>query len=204
MEPMSDEAQMPEGLPAQFWNADAKQVDMAGLIKAHGELSTFKTQHDARLAALPKTAGDYKIEGALPDGVELPVGFTPAIHENDPRIGPLREFALRHHLPQEAVAELVAFELRHQVETTRASDAELGAEFAKLGPNPQPRIDALKAALKANLPPGEYEAVRDSVTDFAAFAALEKLVAMLPKTPDPVHAAGPDAPAGKRLWPAWA
>lgn len=169
--------QMPEGLPTQFWDAQANQVKLPDLIKSYGEAATFKTQHDARLAALPKKPEDYKIELKLPDTVKVPQGVEYKIDEKDPRIAPLRAYALKHQLSPDAVNELVAIDAERQIAAMVQAEADLQAEQKKLGENGPARVSAVESFLKATLTQSEYEELRSFIGNATAFAGLEKVIA---------------------------
>ena len=187
---------MPEGLPETFWDAEAKTVKLPDLVKSYGEVASFKQQHDERIAALPKTPEEYKIELKLPEGFKPPEGIELKVDEKDGRIAPLREFAVKHQLAPDAVNELVALDALYRVEQYKAEEAAIQAEFAKLGQNGKARTDAVDAYLKANLP-DEYEALKGFVADATAFAALEKLIAKATAQQVPGNTPPPNQPQQK-------
>lgn len=186
---------MPEGLPAQFWNADQSAVDLPGLISSYSEISQFKTEFDAKQAALPQKPDDYKLDFELPKDIKLPDGYDFKIDPNDPRVPAVREFAHRHRLPQETVSDLLALHAQFEVEQHARMDAELQAEMAKLGSNGKVRVDAATAYLKANLSPEEFEAARLFIGNATAFAAVEKLIAKATKQGVPGNGEGGDRQA---------
>src|SRR5262249_4509605 len=108
-------AQMPAGLPEQYWDAQAGQVKMTELMADYGEAARLKAEHDERIAALPAKPEDYRIEGKLPDGYLVPAGFEPKVDPKDPRIGPLRELAHKQGWSQEMVSDLIGMDLQAQV-----------------------------------------------------------------------------------------
>ncbi len=185
---------IPEGLPTQFWDQGSGAVKMQDFIKAHTELSTFKTQHDERLATLPKSPDEYKFEAKAPDGVKLPDGFELKIDEKDPRIQPIRQLAHKYQLPQDFVNELVGMDIQMQVAALEQADAELQAEMKKLGENGPVRVKAMEDYLKANVGGDEYDALRPVLGNAAAFSALEKVIAKAVKTSTPPNGAGDDPP----------
>jgi len=168
---------MPEGLPPQFWDSAGGKVNLPDLVKSYGEISAFKTQHDQRVAGLPKTATDYKIEVKLPDTVKLPDGMTFKIDDKDPRIPAVQALAHKHQLSQETVTELIALHAQSEIEAHVAAEASIQAEMKKLGENGKARVEALNAYFKANLSKEEDEALRPVIGNAAAFAAVEKLIA---------------------------
>jgi hypothetical protein len=191
---------MPEGVPAQFWNAETGQVDMPGMAKHYGELAAFKAQQDERHAGLPQKPEDYRIEGSLPQGFMVPHGFEPRVDPKDPRIPALREFAHKHRLPQEAVNALVSLDLQAQVAAQMEADAELQAEFKKLGENGKARVKAVETALALHLSEAEYEAIRPFTGSAVVIAALEKIIAKAGPLPAPnggMQKSAPERPADK-------
>jgi hypothetical protein len=171
---------MPEGLPAQFWDQSSGQVNMPDLVKSYGELSTFKTSHDERLAALPQKAEDYKVEWKAPDGFKPPEGLDPAalkINDKDPRIPALRAFAFEHKMSQDQVTALVGLHVQAQIAEFAEADAEIQAEMKALGENGKTRVTAAETFLKAAVSTEEYAALRPFIGNARAFAAIEKLIA---------------------------
>lgn len=175
--PAGDPPKIPDGLPPQFWDSQAGQVNTPELVKAYGEIATFKAQHEERLAALPKDPKDYKLEIKLPDTVKLPEGFKPEIDEKDPRVPAVRAFAHKYQLPQDALNELVALDAQMQVEEFVANEAAIQAEMKKLGENGKARVGAIESFLKANVAKDEYEALRPVIGNALAVQAIEKLIA---------------------------
>lgn len=188
---------MPDGLPSQFWDQSAGQVNMGELIKAHTDLATFKQQHDERIAGLPQKADDYKVEWKAPDGFKAPDGLDVAalkINPDDPRVPALRQFAHEHKLTQDQVSGLVALHVQAQIAEFAAAQAEIQGEMKKLGENGPVRVKAAEDYLKANLGKDEYEAMRPFIGHSTAFAALEKLIAMATKQGVPPNGGGGGSP----------
>lgn len=175
--PPSPGSSMPEGLPTQFWDSQSNQVNIPEFVKSYGEVSAFKTQHDQRMASLPKRPEDYKIELKLPDTVKVPDGLELKIDDKDPRLGMLREFAVKNQMAPELVNEIVALEAQMQIAAHVQGEAHLQAEMKKLGENGKARVGALEDFLKANVSKEEYAALRPVIGDAAAFSAIEKLIA---------------------------
>lgn len=167
---------MPEGLPETFWDADARSVKLPDLIQSYSEAAAVKAERETYLASLPKEAKDYKIELKLPEGFKPPEGVELKIDDKDGRIPPLREFAKKHQLSQDALNDLIWLDAQNQLEMMKREDDALQAEFAKLGENGKTRKDAADAYLKANLSNDEYEALKPYVTSAVAFGAIEKLI----------------------------
>jgi len=168
---------MPEGLPTQFWDQQTGAVDMPGFVKSYTEASAFKTQHDQRIASLPKTPAEYKVELKLPDTVKVPEGMNLKIDEKDPRLIAVRELAHKHQWAPEVLNELVAFDAQMQIAAHAQEEAAIQAEMKKLGSNGPARVTALETFLKASVGKDEYEALRPVIGNATAFAAMEKLIA---------------------------
>lgn len=191
----------PEGLPAQFWDQQTGQVNLPEFVKSYGEVSAFKTQHDQRIAALPKDPKDYKIELKLPDGVKVPDGAEFKIDDKDPRLPAVRAFAHKHQLSQDTVNELISLHAQMEIEAYAAGEAELQAEMKKLGSNGPARTQAAETFLKANLGKDEYEALRPVIGNAVAFAAVEKLIARATSQSVPANLNGgtpPNPPQAKK------
>ena len=147
---------------------------------------------------------DIKFQPRLPEDFKPPEGLKIKFgDERDTRVPVLRDIALRHGLPQEAVDEMLIADARFQVQAIQAEEQRLLKEDEKLGPNHQARKDAVLNWLKAaGLEPGEAVALAMGVKSAEAVTALEKLMArqigMVPGggTGSP---AGPAAPPQKTL-----
>ena len=174
---------MPEGLPAEFWDAQANSVKLPELVNSYNETTRLKAEHEEHLKGLPAKAEDYKIQGALPPGFMIPFGYEPRVDEKDPRIPALRAFAHKHKLSQEMVNEIVGIDLQAQVAAELDADAVIQAEMKKLGENGKARVAAVEAALRGHLDETEYDAVRRHVDSATALSALEKILARLPAPP---------------------
>jgi hypothetical protein len=172
-------AVMPEGLPAQFWDDKSGAPKMADFVASYNELAKVKGEHDARVASLPTKAEDYKLDVKLPQDFKLPDGLDIKdlkVDDNDPRVGPLRELALKHQLPQEVVDELIALDAQTQIAAFTKHDELLQAEMKKLGENGKARVSAMESFLQKQVSPAQYEAMRPFIGDAEAFAGLEALI----------------------------
>ncbi len=169
---------MPEGFPEQFWDKQSGAPKLPEFVKSYNEAATFKTQHEQTLATLKaRKPGDIKLEYKLPDTVKVPKGLELKIDEKDPRVDMVRQFAVKHALPQEVVSELIALDAQGQIAEFEAIEAEHQAEMAKLGQNGPDRVKAVETFLKATVEQGEYEALKGLLVNAAAFSAVEKLIA---------------------------
>lgn len=165
---------MPEGLPADFWDADKGEVRYGDLGKRFEELTSFKAQQDERLAGVPEKADDYKLE--LPPDFKLPDGTTFTIDDKDPAIPLLRQFAHDEKLPQSTVSKLLAIEAQRRAQELDAQVAAVQAEEKALGANFPQRKAAMEAFLRTNIPQDQYDAIRPLLTTAKAFEALEGLI----------------------------
>jgi hypothetical protein len=172
-------AAMPEGFPAQFWDDKSGAPKMPDFVASYNELVTAKTAHEEKIKALPTKAEDYKLDVKLPQDLKLPDGLDIAdlkVDDNDPRVGPLRELALKHQLPQEVIDELIALDAQTQIAAFTKHDELLQAEMKKLGENGKARVSAMESFLQKQVSPAQYEAMRPFIGDAEAFAGLEALI----------------------------
>lgn len=167
-------AAMPDGLPESFWDADAGQVKINELIGSYSELSTFKTEADARFANRPESADKYEVR--LPEGVTLPEGTEFKVDENSPLVKAARHLVFNSGGDQAAFDGIVKAYIEDALMDT-ANAAEIAKqEIAALGENGQARIDAVSTYAKANFPEDEANALLDSMTSAKAVSAIEKLI----------------------------
>lgn len=170
---------MPEGLPPALWDTTTSTVKTDDAIKTLVDLNKFKTEHDARLAAVPEKPELYKIE--LPKDLEVPVGLELKFDDKHPVLGPAlleaRAAAKELNLDQAGFNKLLAIEAKRTIAEFKAAAAEVAAEFTKLGDKGQARVAAAETFLKANLDEAHYEAIRPFVGKAKAFEAIEKLIA---------------------------
>jgi hypothetical protein len=175
--PPPNPPQMPEGLPTQYWDQTAGAVNMPELIKGFGELNTFKTEHEKRLADLAaRKPDDIKIVAKLPEGLKLPPNTEIKIDEKDPRVAAVRALAIKRGFDQETVDDLVAIEVAQQAQAEIEADAAVQAEQKKLGQNGPARVKAAESFLSSKLSAEKYEAVRPFIGNALAFEAIEDLI----------------------------
>jgi hypothetical protein len=119
----------PAGLDDAFWD-EANGLKVDELIRAHGELATFKSDYDARAAEVPDSADAYQVQ--LPDGLEA--------DSADPMWLASKEFAKTHGLDQDGYDALIAMYV--QIETNKAAVVDKAQELlaASLGSNGASRI----------------------------------------------------------------
>lgn len=167
---------MPEGLPADYWDADKGEVKFGDLTSKLGELSTFKAEFDAKLAEVPATPDGYKFE--LPATAKLPDGFEWTLDDKDPAFVALRTFAHENKLPQSAVSAILGIEAARRADELNASIAFVQKEEAALGEKFPERKAAVEDFLRANLDERLYEGARARIDagGAAGFEAIEKLI----------------------------
>lgn len=188
-------ATRPDYVPESFWDGDAKAVKPE-FGQHYSELATFKQQHDERIAALPQKPEDYRIEVKLPETVKVPDGLELKVDDKHPLAAPVRAFALKHQLPQDALNELIAMHAQGEIESHNAEVARIAAEDAKLGANAKERKAAVNTwltGLKTNnkITAAEHEAMQAYAVDAATVSALEKIIAIANGS---VPASGGNAP----------
>jgi hypothetical protein len=164
----------PEGLPDAYWDADASAVRLPDLVRAHGELSAFKADADARLAKRPAAADAYELR--VPEAVKLPDGAEFRMDAASPLAKAARQFAYDAGLDQAGFDTLVEGYVEEQVRGYQAAGEALAAEMAKLGEKAETRIGAVDAFLKSALTATQYEALKPVVSTAAAVEAVEALM----------------------------
>lgn len=175
-DPAPAKATMPEGLPADFWDADKGEVKLADLTTKFGELSAFKAEHDAKATSLPAKPEDYKFE--LPADVKLPDGYEWKLDDKDPAFVALRSFAHENRLPQSAVSAILGIEAQRRASELDAQVALVQKEEAALGEKFPERKAAVEDFLRSNLDDRLYEGIRARIDagGAAGFEAVEKLI----------------------------
>lgn len=137
----------PEGISDDLWDAE-KGVKVDALLGKFKELEAFKSEAEARRAAVPEKPDGYEFK--LPADVKLPEGVE--LNANDPRLPLVREFAHKAGLSQEQFAGLVALDVQNTQSQMAALKATRDAEAAKLGANASARVDAVVQFVNATAP----------------------------------------------------
>lgn len=176
----SDTPSRPEGLPDEFWDADANTVKP----EAFARLAELQAAATAAREGVPETADGYELTLAEPiDGPDgKPVTFDPA----DPLAKAILPALHKIGAPQAAVSEILSAYARVEMEAVAAENAAATerrvAEVAKLAPTPEAasvRTSAAHNQITAAVGAEHAEALRQVMTNADAFIALEALVSKL-------------------------
>lgn len=174
-----NQSAMPEGLPESFWDAEKGALKADDLIKSYGELNSFKTEHDKRLANRLESADKYEL--SLPEKFEMPEGmnFEFAADSDMAKLG--RELAYQMGYSQDEFLEKLVVPYVQEQMGRAQKDATEAEEFyktekAKLGEKADDRVKAADAYLKKNLSDDEYQAIHHLATTAAGVSAVEKLM----------------------------
>ncbi len=201
-------AARPEWLPEAHWDTTANAIKPE--FGAHyTELSTFhKTASERDTALKARKPEDIKIE--LPKEFKIPEGsgIKPEqlkINDKDPRIAPLRAFAQKHGISQEAVSDLVAFDAELQIAAYTADQTARAAELTEankaLGEKAQDRRNAVAnwvngLVSKGELTADEAAAIPTADATPAVITLMEKLIAKANGT-IPGHVPSKEPPGAK-------
>lgn len=137
----------PDGLDAVYWD-DKLGIKADVLVKDMAALKTAKAEHDIRMQGVPATPADYKISL---DGFTPPEGVTVEIDDKHPLAAPVKDFAHKWQLPQEAMNDLVKTHANYVASEAKAFNDRMTASKATLGANAQARIEAIQTALLGRL-----------------------------------------------------
>lgn len=190
----------PTWLPETHWDAKLNALNLGQLQKDFETKQQMMARKPEDIKFAPKLPEDFK----PPEGLKIKFG-----DERDVRVPVLRDIALRHALPQEAVDEMLVADARFQIANIQAEEQRLLKEDEKLGPNHQVRKDAVLNWLKgAGLEPAEAVALAMGIRSADGVVALEKLMAkqigMVPGTGaggGPAVTAPPEKTLAQRLYP---
>lgn len=174
-------AERPEGLPEHFWDADKGAPKLDDLISSHRDLEGWKASVESLAAQVPEKADGYSIE--LPEGIDLgkdangnPIKWQP--DENDPLLGPAREWALENRIPQAAFTKLLSVYAQGQAAAIKADQETLAKEREAMGAKADERVEAATKVLEAILPKGEAAELK-AIMQFAdGLSAVERLISM--------------------------
>jgi hypothetical protein len=191
----------PTWLPETHWDPKLNAINLGALQKDFETKAALAARKPEDIKFAPKLPDDFK----PPEGMKVKFG-----DERDLRVPVLRDIALRHGLPQEAVDEMLIADARFQIAQIQAEGERLANEDKKLGPNHQARKDAVLNWLKAaGLEPDEAVALAMGVRSAHGVTALEKLMARqigaVPSTSagggGPAPAPAPEKTLAQRLYP---
>jgi hypothetical protein len=206
----ADAPKPPEGLPTTYWDDKANAVRTDYLVKDFVGLHKFKSDADARMAAVPEKPEGYKLE--LPQDFEVPAGAKITFDEKDPRMVAARTWAKEAGLDQGQFSKLLTLEAQRTVGEYKAALANIEAEQAKLGEKFPEREKALTAfvatALTGNAEQkaAKHKALQMVLTSAAAFEGFEDIMNKLAGSKIPgAPSVDPPVPQPKshadRIWP---
>lgn len=157
----------------------AKGVKFDVFTKDFNELRSFKAQDDLRRAAVPAKAEEYKL--ALPQAFEMPKGpdgkpVEFKFDETDPRLAPVRAFALARGIDQAGFSELLAIHAQYEIGEMQQINGARAAEQAKLGANGPARVDAVSRILSAKLGSDRGAALMDRLMLSSDIEIMEDLL----------------------------
>jgi hypothetical protein len=158
-------------VPETHWDANTNALNLAQLQKDFETKAAMAARKPDDIKFAPKLPEDFK----PPEGLKIKFG-----DERDVRVPVLRDIALRHSLPQEAVDEMLIADARYQIANIQAEEQRLAKEDEKLGPRHQERKDAILNWLRGGgvgLEPAEAVELAMSVRSAGAVQALEKIMA---------------------------
>lgn len=194
----------PAGLEDKFWDPQAKAIRLPELMKSYGEIQTLVTRRagemsepdflklvEARLGTMtseiqakalkdmrgevPAEPKDYAIVLDNETMARLPEGMRDlAQYEGDPLVDWFKGFAHEVGLGPQQFNKAFAGYLDIVAQTQAASVA---SEQSRLGPNAEQRLEAVGNFLTANVEKRQAMALRNSLGNADAFAAVEALIA---------------------------
>jgi hypothetical protein len=170
----------PENVPEAFWDAEKGAIKTDDLVKSYSDIAKFKSEHDAKLAAVPEKADGYVVpETLIDDEVAkiIPKDREITIDEKSPMLAFAREFAHSHKLPQEVFEGMVKGYIKQQVLEEKAFAEASEAENKKLGANAPQRHQALKDFLVSNVGEADTKEILSSVFTAKQVEAFERLIA---------------------------
>lgn len=161
----------PEGLPDSFWDADKNSLK-ADAFAEYDSLKALKAEIDAKSAAVPKDAAEYKLD--LPKDFKAPDGLK--LNDKDPLVVVAREFAKDAGATQEQFSALVGKFVQQRIDQAAAMQAEMVQERAKLGADADIRIKAAGQALEARVGKDLVPYLTGEKKGAGLIIALEKLM----------------------------
>lgn len=170
---------MPDGLPPAYWD-QATGIKTDEVVKDFVGLHKFKSEHDARLAAVPEKPEGYKLE--LPPDFKVPAGAKITFDEKDPRMVEARAIAKAAGIDQATFSKLLSIEAQRTVAEYETALANIEAEQARLGEKFPEREKALTSFVGASLTgnaeqrAAKHKALQMVLTSADAFEALEDIM----------------------------
>lgn len=156
----------PEGLPDEFWDADANAV------KPEAWTKFAELQAQAAERAVPETYELATDEPVL-DHAGQPVTFD----ADDPLAQGFLAVAKEQGLSQTAVSAILKTFAAAEVDAAKQASEAIAGEIVKLGPEHGKRTAAVHSFVAAAAGAEKAEALRLSIGSAAAFEALEAIIA---------------------------
>jgi hypothetical protein len=167
----------PEWLPESHWDPEGSTIKPT-FGEHYNELATFRQAETDRLAKVPKTAAEYKLE--LSPDLQLPEGVTRedlAIDENNPRLQAFREKLFSRKADPELANELYGLYVQEQAEQVAVINKRIGEEQQKLGGNFGERVAALGTFFEGRVGKDLAAAVMKGIFTADQVKALEQVAA---------------------------
>ena len=155
------------------------------------ELEAAEAVRAENMAKLPESPEGYKME--LPEvefgDMELPEGFKFELDTGEdlaPIYAEMQGILHNHKLPAEAAQELLGVLAKYQATMVSRSYKEGLAEYEKLGPTAESRINSVERFLEGKLSSEHVEALKRTTGSAAGVKAMEALISkMSTKIPSP-------------------
>ena len=166
----------PEGLPDRFWDATSG-VKLADLAKTAADFDAA----EAKRAAIPKAATEYKPEIASAADIATKYGLKPEdvkVAEDHPLLAPFRELALEAGMDQAAFGKALGLFVDYQLAApaleAKKLETALAEEKKKLGDS-EARVGGVMAFIKAHVGEDGAKALAPMLYTAAQVEAFEKL-----------------------------
>jgi hypothetical protein len=173
------EGQQPQPGPAtvadgrlKIGDLELSEADVKGLMER-------KSLEDSRRAQMPTTAEAYSLD--LPSDFVLPPGVAEwAWNLNNPvaaaQLQAAKEFAFSHGLDQGAFSKMIALHASNEIAEQHRYQTAVKAEFDKLGPNINARVDAVKTWLASQVGEKGMQAITKTMVLADQVHAYERLM----------------------------
>lgn len=176
-----------------YWTDD-KGFDAEKLTTDFDAMTTLRTEHEARLAAVPENIEDYEV--GLPEGFAIPDGVTLTFDKlnEDPIVKALlpeiRQFAKANNLDKNQFKGLVALKAKFDIAEHAALRDAAAKQKAALGTKAEARVGAVVTFLQGKLGNEHANALMPMMFNARQVEAFEKLVALAGGTTTPPGGGG--------------
>lgn len=167
----------PEWLPESHWDPEGAAI-RPEFGEHYNELATFRQAETDRLAKVPKTPAEYKLD--LSPDLQLPDGVTRedlAIDEKNPRLQAFREKLHARKADPELANELYGLYVQEQAEQVAVINKRVAEEQQKLGGNFGERVAALGTFFEGRVGKEGAAAVMKGIFTADQVKALEQIAA---------------------------